>query len=96
MSWSTSTGTAGNSKSEISIAEPVLSDIVETEQTEQFEAAHEAALLLAKVVGREGDRVVITLNGHANPGHGPREGWANETITVQVSAIPQVEPAAAE
>ena len=96
MSWSTSTGTVPVAKDELALKEPILSDVVEAEQAEQFEAAQEAARLLIRAVGREGDEVVVTLNGHANPGHGPREGWSNETITVQVTAVPRIEVATAE
>jgi len=85
MSWGVSTPSAV-AKDAIDIDEPQLSDVVEVEQREQFAAAVEAAKALAGVVGREGDAVIVNISGHANPGHGPREGWANETITVRVTA----------
>lgn len=34
-----------------------------------------------------GDTVAISISGHANPGHAPREGWANNTVTVSVTTI---------
>jgi hypothetical protein len=86
MSWSARTDAVA--KDAIALDEPPLSDVVEVEQRAQFEAAVEAAKALAAVVGRPSDAVIVTLNGHANPDHGPRAGWANETITVSVSAIP--------
>jgi hypothetical protein len=88
MSWSTSTPEAV-AKDAIALNEPPLSDVVEAEQRAQFETATEVAKALAEVVGRPGDKVIVTLSGHANPDHGQREGWANEVVTVCVYAIPQ-------
>lgn len=53
---------------------------------EQFDAALEAieALLGKGAVGTEG-LLHLTLSGHANPGHTPRPGWANDTVMVSVS-----------
>lgn len=52
---------------------------------EQFEAGlHAAQSILAS--GAVGDGPAhVTLSGHANQGHRPRDGWANDTITVSVS-----------
>jgi len=86
MSWSSSVGPVA--KDEIDPTVPATSDVVEAEQREQFEAAKEAAAVLAKAVGREGDDVFVTLSGHANPGHGPRQGWAAESVTISVTARP--------
>lgn len=88
MSWSTHTPEA-QSKSSIIVPEPALSDDVEAEQGHQFNVAVEAAKKLAEAVGRPGDDVRITLSGHANPDHAPRPGWAEEMITVSVSARPR-------
>jgi len=78
-------------KDAIDITEPTLSDEVRVEQRAQLDAAIEAARSLAKVVGRPTDRVVVTMSGHANPDHAPRSGWANECITVSVTACPPAE-----
>lgn len=86
MSWNTHTDSVA--KDAITVPTPHLSDVVEAEQAEQFQAAVDAAKALARVVGRDGDEVIVTMSGHANPGHGPREGWANEMISVTVSARP--------
>lgn len=51
---------------------------------EQFEAVLNAVriILQRKVVG---DALVnVTLSGHANPGHRPRQGWANDAIHISV------------
>lgn len=88
MSWSASTKDAVN-KASIAVDKPQLSDAVEVEQEAQFQAAVAAAKLLAVSVGRLGDEVMVTMSGHANPGHAPRVGWADEVITVSVSARPK-------
>jgi hypothetical protein len=87
MSWSTHTPDAV-AKDAVELDEPQLSDVVEVEQRAQFEAAVVAAQALAKVVGRDGDTVHVSISGHANPDHAPRDGWANEMISVTVSANP--------
>jgi len=87
VSWGTGTPEAV-AKDAIAIDEPQLFDVVEVEQREQFEAAVEAAKALAQVVGRAGDAVIVRVSGHANPEHGPRDGWGHETISVTVSAQP--------
>jgi len=88
MSWSTS---ANGAKDDISYTAPTYAADVEMEQRDQYEAAQLAAQLLAKHVGRLDDEIVVSESGHANPGHAPRQGWANETITVSVSARPKAE-----
>lgn len=35
----------------------------------------------------------IALSGHVNPNHEPRDGWANDTVTVNVSQGSRREPA---
>lgn len=57
-------------------------------QDEQFAAALQAAQDLAAAVGRPHDQVSVSLTGHANPGHAPRSGWADEFIQVNISARP--------
>ena len=89
MSWVTRTDAVA--KDVLTFKAPTLSDVVEVEQGEQVAAAVEAAKLLVAVVGRPEDQVIVVLNGHANPGHGPRAGWSDETITISVSAVPKTE-----
>lgn len=62
------------------------------ETRESLEAAKAAALALAAsgVVGR--GRVTGSLSGHANPGHVPTEGYANDCVTVSLSALGSPEP----
>lgn len=55
------------------------------EVAEQVRAAIEAAVGVAPAVG--GDKVTVTIAGHANPNHEPREGWANDEVTVTVRQL---------
>lgn len=51
---------------------------------------HDAALLSAVrlldeyVVGSRKYNFRISLSGHANPNHAPKEGWSNDFINIQV------------
>lgn len=87
MSWNTSSGEPV-AKDALDIVAVQLAPDVQEEQTEQVEATLRAIEILASAVGRPGDKVMVTTSGHTNPGHGPRAGWANETITVTVTAAP--------
>src|SRR5436190_1007576 len=57
------------------------------EVREQVDQAVEVAahLLDSGVLGGENDSYFVSLYGHANEGHRPAEGWANDAITVTVS-----------
>lgn len=63
-----------------------------TERDEQVRVAKEAA----KSVVAEGavgfDTINCSINGHANPEHKPREGWANDTITINLSSGGPAQP----
>lgn len=87
MSW-TAQSVQGPRSNAFDIYTPSLSDEVKAEQEQQFTAAMNAARALLDVVGRPEDEVSVSLSGHANPDHGPRDGWANETITITVRAHP--------
>jgi hypothetical protein len=61
--------------------------VTEQEATvEQIHASVSAAKSLAAsgVIGSPSHRFSATLTGHANPGHGPREGWVNDIVTISV------------
>lgn len=47
-----------------------------------------------EVVGSQDAQVIVSLSGHGNPGHGAREGWADETLTLSISVTEPKEPAA--
>ena len=58
------------------------------EVAEQVKAASEAAVQIIQsgCVGQDDDcRLVVSASGHANPNHAPRDGWANDMITVRIS-----------
>lgn len=59
------------------------------EMDEQFEAALAAARSLYSAVREQGTvlpgGVNVVLTGHANPGHNPQPGWANDHVSVSVS-----------
>jgi len=52
---------------------------------EQFEAALAAAtvILASGAVGTSA--AVVTMSGHANPGHVKRDGWSNDSIVVSIA-----------
>lgn len=57
---------------------------------EQFTAALEAVgVLLRGVVGA--GNVNLTLSGHANPDYKPRQGWANDYVSVHISSVVRAE-----
>lgn len=69
--------------------------VVERSETDANEERHEhlvAALGcvhdLVDAVGRPEDDVFVSVSGHANPDHAPRGGWADEVITINVTAKP--------
>lgn len=88
MSWASGVHTV--KKQDINVIEKPMcyDDATESEHDMQTENASLAAELLARAVGRPGDEMTVEFSGHANPGHGPREGYADEYIVVRVTARP--------
>lgn len=88
MSWASGVHTVQKHHIE-DIEQPLCyDDATAHEHGLQVENASLAAELLARAVGRPGDEVTVEFSGHANPGHGPREGSADEYIVVRVTARP--------
>jgi exo-beta-1,3-glucanase (GH17 family) len=60
------------------------------EAVEQIEAAADAAQMLVEVNGwpSEATHYNVTLSGHANPGHAPAQGYANDYVQVSVTQTP--------
>jgi hypothetical protein len=53
---------------------------------EHLEGLGDVLPTLAQAVGGgPGASVAVTVGGHANPGHTPREGWSDDFITVTVA-----------
>ena len=73
---------------------------VTPEQEDQIAAARKAAeaILDSGAVGSKTHTFSVTLGGHANPGHEPVSGWANDTVSVSVyqSAPEAAKPEAAK
>lgn len=91
MSWSASfpNGVRGSAVDEdladdrAAISPPQL----DKEPREQFDQARElASSLLASGCVGDGEKTFnVSLSGHANPGHLPAHGWANDMVSVSVS-----------
>lgn len=54
---------------------------------EAVEAAAVAAVSIARVGAVGGEKVSVSLSGHANPNHEPNPPWANDTISVSVTQL---------
>ena len=56
---------------------------------DQFDAVAAAvqSIIDSGAVGKN-KRFVVNMSGHANPGHEPREGWANDCVTFSLSQVP--------
>jgi hypothetical protein len=46
-----------------------------------------AASELASAIGLDSDELSVSVSGHANPGHGPKDGYADEWVTVSVVVV---------
>lgn len=88
MSWTIAVqGIRSELPAAIALATPSGQDDLPAERGEQVDAAKEAAKAILAATGRDNDIIAISLYGHANPEHGPREGWSNEQITVSVGVL---------
>ena len=86
MSWSVSVGLVPNENFGIgALKEEALRQ--NPECGDQFDAAAAAAqsIIDSGVIGGEGKQFYVAMSGHANPGHEPRAGWANDAVTIQIS-----------
>lgn len=68
----------------------------EPETTEQIQAALAAAEALSTAALQPTGYVTVTLAGHANPGHQPTQGWANDYVSVSVTQAPVSVPSTVE
>lgn len=86
MSWSAFVDTTTNDIADAEIV-PSPADL-DGPPREQFEAARAAAVQLVEAGAVGVDKPIrVTLSGHANPGHEPTEGWANDVVTVGIAQI---------
>lgn len=53
---------------------------------DQFDAALAAvnSLILSGSLGPPSHTFQVSMSGHSNPGHGPRDGWANDMMTITI------------
>lgn len=58
------------------------------ERTDHLTAALVVLDRMLEAVGRPEDDVIVSIIGHANPDHAPAEDWANEQLTISVTARP--------
>lgn len=58
-----------------------------SEAEEQVEAARQAArnIIESGVVGDDTTNISVSFSGHANPGHAPQPGWANDFVQVTIT-----------
>ena len=56
------------------------------ERNDHLTAALTVLDRILEAVGRPEDDVSVTIAGHANPGHAPREGWSGDQLTIIVMA----------
>jgi hypothetical protein len=90
-SFSAPAATRGSLKSDLAAAgEAAVTSATDATVavTDHVDKIREAVEILASAVGRDVDGVAVHVNGHANPDHAPREGWADEMITVSIRALP--------
>lgn len=82
MSWSLSF----NSLAALDRDEPSWGTVPE-DARDQYEAARVAALdlIASGAVGGVGEDYNVSISGHANPEHEPRDGYANDCIAINVS-----------
>jgi hypothetical protein len=66
------------------------SGVEDLETQEVLNTAHKAVvqhILDAGIVGDSSKSYLITVSGHTNPGHEPRAGWSNDTVTITVAQV---------
>ena len=86
MSWELSFGDSDTASFEMHAHDAFNAEVAKP-PADQFEVATRAAQAIIDS-GAAGDGLarlfVVTMSGHANPGHEQRAGWANDTVTVTV------------
>lgn len=57
---------------------------------DHFVAARDSAHRMAMIVGQgfgEDGQLSVSVSGHAHPGHGDSDSWADESMTISVSVV---------
>lgn len=93
MSWSLSVPAStasefdGNAREALTkYLETVTLDSDAIDQAEMVIAAA-AALLASGVIGADDKHFSVSLSGHSNPGHAPKDGWSNDCCSISVSQV---------
>jgi hypothetical protein len=84
MSWSVSATLPDPSSDVNTMKESALSQ--NPECSDQFDAALAAmsTIIASGTVGDQSKQFYVSMSGHSNPNHEPREGWANDMITISI------------
>jgi hypothetical protein len=88
MSWSMTVSAVKAADASANLdAEQERNPALVPEMQEQLDAAKAVALALLEsgAVGNDPDATyTVALSGHANPDHGKRDGWSNESVYIAV------------
>ena len=89
MSWSVSGQTDQQGVADFMSAKREEALQQNSECGDQFDAVTEAVITLINSgsVGDASRRFSMTLTGHANPNHEPRDGWANDAVTISLYQV---------
>lgn len=87
MSWSSNVQSA-DLDAIIRFPEPAFQPESAKESREQFEEAVESVVNIISS-GVMGDHKLynVTIGGHANVGHEPASGWANDSLTISIQQV---------
>jgi hypothetical protein len=85
MSWSVSGELLHESLDFGAMKEAAL--VQNPECADQFDAVSYAVkdLINSAAIGAWGKRFNVAMSGHSNPNHEPRDGWANDAVTISIS-----------
>ena len=92
MSWSIQVrGTAANIRQRVQLAEvPYVDETVGPETNDQLlEAKRSADLILTGASVGSYPCFSVSMSGHANPNHEPKDGFADDFVSVSVVGISQ-------
>lgn len=89
MSWSSSVSKVSRSELQAALEAALVlgNDDVPTERQEQVDAARAAALYIARSAAVGDGAFNVSINGHANPEHKPRDGWSNDYVNVTINQV---------
>lgn len=93
MSWNFSVNGVTKENADAALnaaAEGQIDNIMRGDSGEEMMAQAEQSTYAAVAIiesGCLGDGpFLVSLSGHANPGHEPRDGWVNDVVSISISA----------